>query len=141
MRPISSGQESSRPASGRHVSLAPAACGRDNAAMEADPPKTNPPKRKRRWFQFSLRTLFVVVTLIAAACWVVIDRRRLIRERDESELKAEQAVRTQAELNTVIGWWSSKLDTADRDRQVVEKRADRAEKLLHFFYDVFLTPP
>jgi hypothetical protein len=26
----------------------------DNAAMQAEPPKAAPPKRKRRWFQFSL---------------------------------------------------------------------------------------
>ena len=26
--------------------------------MQTDPPKADPPKRRRRWFQFSLRTLF-----------------------------------------------------------------------------------
>jgi ATP-dependent Clp protease ATP-binding subunit ClpA len=26
--------------------------------MQAEPPKTDPPKRKRRWFQFSLRTVW-----------------------------------------------------------------------------------
>jgi hypothetical protein len=31
----------------------------DNAAMEAEPPEAEPPKRKRRWFQFSLRTLMI----------------------------------------------------------------------------------
>jgi hypothetical protein len=54
--------------------------------MEAAPPKVDPPKRKRRWFQFSLRTLMIVVTLLAAQCayvaWVVRDRQRLIQERD-----------------------------------------------------------
>jgi hypothetical protein len=39
----------------------------DNAAMEAEPSKAEPPKRKRRWFQFSLRTLMIVVTLLAVA--------------------------------------------------------------------------
>ena len=29
----------------------------DNSVMQTDPPKAEPPKRKRRWFQFSLRTL------------------------------------------------------------------------------------
>jgi hypothetical protein len=47
-----------------------------------------PPKTKRRWFQFSLRTLMIVVTLLAimsaAVTWVVQDRRRLIVERDEA---------------------------------------------------------
>jgi ATP-dependent Clp protease ATP-binding subunit ClpC len=32
----------------------------DNAAMQTELPKTDPPKRKRRWFQFSLRTLLVL---------------------------------------------------------------------------------
>ena len=29
----------------------------DNAAMPTEPTKAEPPKRQRRWFQFSLRTL------------------------------------------------------------------------------------
>ena len=37
--------------------LRPPAVG-DNAAM-IDPPKDDQPKRKRRWFQFSLRTLLI----------------------------------------------------------------------------------
>ena len=36
----------------------------DNAAMETDPAKADPPKRKRRWFQFSLRTLLVAFTIL-----------------------------------------------------------------------------
>jgi hypothetical protein len=38
---------------------------KDNVAMEAEPRNAASPTRKRRWFQFSLRTLFVVVTLLA----------------------------------------------------------------------------
>jgi hypothetical protein len=56
--------------------------------METESPEAEPPKRKRRWFQFSLRTLLIVVTLLAAICpavvWVVRDRDRLIQERDEA---------------------------------------------------------
>jgi hypothetical protein len=33
--------------------------------METDLTKADPPKRKRRWFQFSLRTLMIGVTLLA----------------------------------------------------------------------------
>jgi hypothetical protein len=29
----------------------------DNAAMQTEPPDAEPPKRKRRWFQFRLLTL------------------------------------------------------------------------------------
>ncbi len=53
----------------------------------------NPPKR--RWYQFSLRTLLIGVTLLAAQCgfvtWVIRDRERLIHERDEAEDKARNA--------------------------------------------------
>jgi hypothetical protein len=33
--------------------------------MQSEPSKADPPKRKRRWFQFSLRTLMIAVTLLA----------------------------------------------------------------------------
>ena len=44
----------------------------DNAAMQSEPFKAEPPKHKRRWFQFSLRTLMIgvgVLLLLAAAGW------------------------------------------------------------------------
>jgi hypothetical protein len=51
-------------------------------------------------FQFRLRTLMIGVTLLAVACWVVVDRQRLIRERDE----ARQNARALAErLETSVG--------------------------------------
>jgi hypothetical protein len=47
--------------------------------MEAEPSKADPPKRKRRWFQFSLRTLLIGVTLFCIfgawfgnQAWIVI---------------------------------------------------------------------
>jgi hypothetical protein len=39
-----------------------------NAAMDAEPPKADPPKRKRRWFQFSVRTLLIGVTVLSMCC-------------------------------------------------------------------------
>ncbi len=45
----------------------------------------------RRRFQFRLRTLFVVVTVAAAVCGFAVlaaENRRLIRERDEAQLRA-----------------------------------------------------
>jgi hypothetical protein len=36
--------------------------------MEAEPPKVEPPKRKRRWYQFSLRTLMIFTAIAAVAC-------------------------------------------------------------------------
>jgi hypothetical protein len=43
----------------------------DNAAMQTESPKALPPKRKRRRFQFSLRSLFMVTTIAAmfAGTW------------------------------------------------------------------------
>ena len=37
---------------------------RDNAAMPTEPSQTEPPKRKRRRFQFRLRTLLIGVTVV-----------------------------------------------------------------------------
>jgi hypothetical protein len=45
----------------------------DNAAMQTEPSKADSPKHKRRWFQFRLRTLMIVVTIMAEVCegkWV-----------------------------------------------------------------------
>ena len=46
---------------------------RDNAAMQTEPPKADPPKRKRRWLQFSLRSLmiFTLIVGIGMATWIV----------------------------------------------------------------------
>jgi hypothetical protein len=47
----------------------------DNAAMDAEP------KRKRRWFQFSLRTLLILTLIVALSCrWL---GKRIERNRDE----------------------------------------------------------
>jgi hypothetical protein len=67
------------------------------------------PKTRRRWFQFHLRTLFVVVTLSAVVCGyvgsqskIVSNRKRLLQQngaigwlRDENDATGEiPAVRT-----------------------------------------------
>ena len=49
--------------------------------MQAEPPKADPPKRKRRWFQFSLRTLMIVVTLLAVPLGYVGWQAKIVRER------------------------------------------------------------
>jgi hypothetical protein len=60
----------------------------DNAAIESEPPKADPPKRKRRWYQFNLRSLMIVVTLICAvaSAWlgIKIDQKRKEREAVEA---------------------------------------------------------
>ena len=57
--------------------------------MQTEPPNANPPKRKRRWFQFSLRTLMIGVTLLAVACGYVGRQFEIVNER-------------RAELNRVV---------------------------------------
>src|ERR1700730_6219399 len=39
--------------------------------MQADPPKADPTKRKRGWFQFSLRSLLIGVAVVAVVAAVV----------------------------------------------------------------------
>jgi hypothetical protein len=54
----------------------------DNAAME-EQSSANPPKRKRRWYQFSLRALLLFVLICAIPCaWLGwrLERERLDRE-------------------------------------------------------------
>src|ERR1700688_4093263 len=49
--------------------------------MQAEPSKAEPPKRKRRWFQFSLRTLMIVVTLLAVVSAYVGWQAKIVRTR------------------------------------------------------------
>ena len=49
--------------------------------MEAEPPQAEPPERKRRWYQFRLRTLFVAVTLLAVPMGYVGGQVKVVRER------------------------------------------------------------
>jgi internalin A len=53
----------------------------DNAAMEGNPPNAESPKRKHRWFQFSLRSLLVFTMVCAiAAGWL---GKRIEQKRTE----------------------------------------------------------
>jgi hypothetical protein len=52
-----------------------------NAAMPSEPPKAEPPKRKRRWFQFSLRTLMIAVAIAAVPFGNVGSQAKIVRER------------------------------------------------------------
>jgi Leucine Rich repeat len=52
--------------------------------MQTEPSKTDPPKRKRRWLQFSLRTLLLTTFVIAATTgWLGKRIEDKHRERDE----------------------------------------------------------
>ena len=49
--------------------------------MEAEPHNAEPPKRKRRWFQFRLRTLMIGVTLLAVVCGYIAWQKKIVNER------------------------------------------------------------
>jgi hypothetical protein len=72
----------------------------DNAAMEAEPPKADRPKRKRRWCQFSLRTLFVVfsILIIWLGAWI-----QSAREQE----RAIKAIQQQCDILTV--WYDDEF--------------------------------
>jgi hypothetical protein len=65
--------------------------------MQTEPPKADAPKRKRRWFQFSLRTMMIVVTLLAiyfgSISWLIHEREQLSHDRDAWREQAEEAQR------------------------------------------------
>ena len=48
---------------------------------DAEPIEAAPPERKRRWYQFSLRTLLIVVTLLAVPCAYTGWQAKIVRDR------------------------------------------------------------
>jgi hypothetical protein len=53
----------------------------DNAAMPTEPSKADPPNHRRRWFQFSLRTLMIGVTMLAIPLGYVSWQAKIVSER------------------------------------------------------------
>jgi hypothetical protein len=64
----------------RHSLLRLPAVG-DNAAMQTEPHKAVPPKRKRRRFQFRLRTLMIGVTLFCLVAGWLLNQASVVWER------------------------------------------------------------
>jgi hypothetical protein len=50
--------------------------------MPTEPSKADPPKRRRRWFQFSLRTLLIAVAMLALPLGYVGWKAKIVRERE-----------------------------------------------------------
>jgi hypothetical protein len=69
----------------------------NNVAKQTEPSKADPPKRKRRWFQFSLRTLMIVVTSVSVECAVCLP---MLREW-EANRQLDDAMRSYKESH---GW-------------------------------------
>jgi Tfp pilus assembly major pilin PilA len=66
--------------------------------MRTEPPNAEPPKRKRRWFQFSLRTLMIVVAIVAVQCAVCLPM-----------LKKWQTQQKMRQIAAAIHSWPHKL--------------------------------
>jgi hypothetical protein len=49
--------------------------------MQTEPSKAEPPKRKRRWIQFSLRSLMIGGTLLAIPCGYVGWQKKIVADR------------------------------------------------------------
>ena len=49
--------------------------------MQTEPSKAEPPKRKRRWLQFRLRTLLIGVTLFCLVGGWMLNQARIVWER------------------------------------------------------------
>jgi hypothetical protein len=91
----------------------------DNSAMQTEPPKAEPPKRKRRWFQFSLRWLMIAVTLLAVPLGYVGWQAKIVRERrDEAERLANypQVVHQLTSVTDRSGRLSEPFDKIDATR-------------------------
>ncbi len=99
--------------------------------MEAEPTKAAPPKRKRRSFQFSLRTLLIGVTVLAVLCgeaaWLLGDLPRLLQER---ESLVNEAVKSKIAAEAAADQACLMLRVERQMREVAQKRAEADEKLL-----------
>jgi hypothetical protein len=72
--------------------------------MQTDPPKADSPKRKRRWFQFSLRALLILTLIcVVGSAWVA---RRIERKRNE-----RRAVEAFRDLGGVVAYGVGPLDS------------------------------
>jgi hypothetical protein len=57
----------------------------------SEPTKPAPPKRKHHWFQFSLRSLFVAMTILAVQCAVCFPMLRAYEVNCELEEAMRQS--------------------------------------------------
>jgi hypothetical protein len=53
----------------------------DNPTVQTEPSNTDQPKGNRRWFQYSLRSLMIGVTLLAVPCGYIGWQAKIVRER------------------------------------------------------------
>ena len=91
--------------------------------MQSEPSKADPPKRKRRRFQFRLRTLMIGVTLVAAlaACCRYVDRETsIVNERRKVLTEINGDALPSNHVGVLIDSWSLRPGG-----YIVEERASR----------------
>ena len=85
--------------------------------METEPPKASPAKRKRRWFQFSLRTLLLGVTVLALVCGYVNWQAKTVNKRHDL-LKLNYVTTNYASADD-YSVWNVRRWMGDYPRQIV----------------------
>jgi hypothetical protein len=93
--------------------------------METEQSNTEPPKRKRRWFQFSLRTLMIGVTLLAVVCGYFGRQIELVKERKGFGANPQFLVITTA--NRTESWMRRLLGDFGCDRVVADDKVSDSE--------------
>jgi hypothetical protein len=93
--------------------------------MQTEPPKADPPKLKRRWFQFSLRTLLIAVTLLAVVCGYFGRQIELVRERKAFGANPQFLVITTA--HRTVSWIRRLLGDSGCDRVVADDKVSDSE--------------
>ena len=91
--------------------------------MQTEPTNTALPKRKRRWFQFSLRTLMLAVTIIAVQCGVCVPMLREWQQTRQEEANFDELVKL---INLTVAPSTCSLSDNEGSREQPECRiADR----------------
>ena len=101
----------------------------NNAAMD-EPVRGTPPKRKRRWFQFSLRTLLIGVTLLAVQCAYVGWQAKIVRERNTMRAEMKRRGTETVDFDDVV--W----DRSEKFRPLYRLREWMGDKAL---FEVYVT--
>ena len=70
--------------------------------MQTEPIEAEPPKRKRRWYQFSLRSLLIFIAVVAAGCaWLTGKVKRKRWERAAVEALRKKGAMVTYDYNRV----------------------------------------
>jgi hypothetical protein len=99
----------------------------DNAATPTEPPNAEPPRRKSHWYQFSLRTFLIAISLLAAISGYVARQYEIVQERQRFVDEGRCCAGSNPNFSDVP-WIRSLL--GDQGRVVVglDENTDKAER-------------